>query len=58
MRYNKYIGFVVNEDFRTLIDDYCTRTKQKLSEYIRNLIRNDLIEKKVLKIETVVISNE
>jgi len=44
------IVFQIDEEMKDAIDDYCDRTSQMLSEYVRNLIREDLINKGIINI--------
>ena len=50
---SKFIGFFVEPEFREMIDKIVSFSKMSLSEYIRELIRNDLIQKKLINFEQI-----
>ena len=50
---SKYIGFFVDPEFRKLIEKVLDISKQNLSEYIRDLIRNDLIHKGLINFKNI-----
>lgn len=47
---SKQIGIIVDKELKNDIEKYCKNTSQTLSEYIRNLVREDLIQKGIIKI--------
>jgi hypothetical protein len=47
------IAFVLDKKLKKLVKAYCDKTSTTMSEYMRKLIREDLIEKELIDINEI-----
>ena len=47
---SKMLGIIISTSFNESIEKYCDKVSQNKSDYIRGLIRDDLIEKGIIKL--------
>ena len=46
----KQKGFIIPPEIEKPLDSYLTKVGQKFSDYVNNLIREDLINKNIIKL--------